>query len=162
MTIVFDGIDYEYPRNDPSPPDLSQTLPKSKTAVFGPRKRLQLFLKLSEHSRLFPNIPDFARTLPKARNSGIDYEYPPKRSEPSPIFPELSRSLKPPCEESIATIPETIRALPIFPELSRSLKPPSLASFLTFFKVQGIDLDYSRGDTNTPELSRFFTSSPEI
>ncbi|KAJ8969320.1 hypothetical protein NQ317_011440, partial [Molorchus minor] len=50
------------------------------------------------------------------------------------------------CEESIATIPETIRALPIFPELSRSLKPPCL--------VRGIDCDYSRNDPSTPDFSR--------
>ncbi|KAJ8977553.1 hypothetical protein NQ317_019128 [Molorchus minor] len=143
--------------------------------ILGPRKRLQLFLKLSEHSRLFPNIPDFARTLPKARNTvfGV-FQY---------IFG---------CRESITSIPETIRALPIFPELSRSLKPPYLVRgidcdysrndpspldlsrtlpkpkttefgvFPYIFKVQGIDLDYSRNDTNTPELSRFFPSSPEI
>ncbi|KAJ8972383.1 hypothetical protein NQ317_000593 [Molorchus minor] len=48
-----------------------------------------------------------------------------------PIFPELSRSLKPPCEESIATIPETIRDLSTFPEFSRSLKPSYEESIAT-------------------------------
>ncbi|KAJ8980839.1 hypothetical protein NQ317_018420, partial [Molorchus minor] len=50
------------------------------------------------------------------------------------------------CKESIATIPETIRALPISPELSRSLKPPCL--------VRGIDCDYSRNNPSPPDLSR--------
>ncbi|KAJ8981655.1 hypothetical protein NQ317_000883 [Molorchus minor] len=96
-----------------------------------------------DYSRNDPSTPDFSRTLPKPKTTVFGVFAHIFRCEESiatipetiralPIFPELSRSLKPPCEESIATIPEMIRALPIFPELSRSLKSPCLVSLLIF------------------------------
>ncbi|KAJ8982013.1 hypothetical protein NQ317_004100 [Molorchus minor] len=138
------GIDCDYSRNDPSTPDFSRTLPKPKTTVFGvfahifrceeliatiPETILALtiFPELSQslkppclvscsyfqvrgidcdYSRNDPSTPDFSRTLPKARNTVFG------------VFHHIFR-----CEESIAAIPETIRALPTFPEFSRSLKP---------------------------------------
>ncbi|KAJ8973272.1 hypothetical protein NQ317_005695, partial [Molorchus minor] len=91
------GIDCDYSRNDPSTPDFSRTLPKPKTTVRGID---------CDYSRNDPSTPDFSRTLPKARNTVFG------------VFHHIFR-----CEESIAAIPETIRALPTFPEFSRSLKP---------------------------------------
>ncbi|KAJ8957034.1 hypothetical protein NQ317_004831, partial [Molorchus minor] len=105
------GIDCDYSRNDPSTPDFSRTLPKPKTTVFG------VFAHIFRSKESIATIP------------GND----PSTSDSSrifPIFPELSRRLETPCEESIATIPETIRALPIFPELSRRLETPCLVSFI--------------------------------
>ncbi|KAJ8979904.1 hypothetical protein NQ317_004898, partial [Molorchus minor] len=142
------GIDCDYSRNDPSTPDFSRTLPKPKTTVRGID---------CDYSRNDPSTPDFSRTLPKPKTTVFGVFAHIFRCEESiatipetiralPIFPELSRSLKPPCEESIATIPEMIRALPIFPELSRSLKSPCL--------VRGIDCDYSRNDPSNPDFSR--------
>ncbi|KAJ8969777.1 hypothetical protein NQ317_016554 [Molorchus minor] len=93
--LLVRGIDCDYSRNDPSPLDLSRTLPKPKTTVFG----VFSYIFMSKESiatipEVDPSTPDFVR-----------------------IFPIL-------CDQSIATIPETILALPILPELSRSLKPP--------------------------------------
>ncbi|KAJ8970955.1 hypothetical protein NQ317_000641 [Molorchus minor] len=71
----------------------------------------------------FPDFPEFVRTLAKAKYAvfgvfshifwvrGIDCDY--SRNDPNP--PDLSRtlrSLKPPYEESIATVPVAIRDLP--------------------------------------------------
>ncbi|KAJ8974421.1 hypothetical protein NQ317_015476, partial [Molorchus minor] len=121
------GIDCDYSRNDPSTPDFSRTLPKPKTTVRGidcdysrNDRALPIFPELSrslkppclvrgidcDYSRNDPSTPDFSRTLPKARNTVFG------------VFHHIFR-----CEESIAAIPETIRALPTFPEFSRSLKP---------------------------------------
>ncbi|KAJ8966229.1 hypothetical protein NQ317_013403 [Molorchus minor] len=102
IPVYVPGIDCDYSRNDPSHPDLTQTLPKRKTAMFG-------------------------------------------------VFHHIFRS-----KESIATIPEMIRALPtlsefspIFPELSRRLETPCL--------VRGINCDDSRNDPSPPDLSRTLT-----
>ncbi|KAJ8977411.1 hypothetical protein NQ317_003192 [Molorchus minor] len=134
------GIDYDYSRNHPSPPDLSRTLPKHKTTVFGVFAYIFRFKEsiatIPEMIRAFPTFPEFSRFL-----RGIDCDY--SRNDPSP--PDLAPTLPKPettvfgvfayifrCEESIATILETIRALSIWPELSRSQKPPCLVSLPRF------------------------------
>ncbi|KAJ8983768.1 hypothetical protein NQ317_006100, partial [Molorchus minor] len=92
--IFVQGNDFDYSRNDPSPPVRGIDC---------------------DYSRNDPSTPDFSRTLPKARNTVFG------------VFHHIFR-----CEESIAAIPETIRALPTFPEFSRSLKPSCLVPFLIF------------------------------
>ncbi|KAJ8964846.1 hypothetical protein NQ317_007202 [Molorchus minor] len=87
--------------------------------------------------RAFPTFPDFVRTLPKAINTVFD------------VFLYIFK-----CEESIATIPETIRALSILPELSRSRKPPSKESIATIPEM-------IRALPTFPEFSRFCPNSPE-
>ncbi|KAJ8974951.1 hypothetical protein NQ317_016184 [Molorchus minor] len=94
------GIDCDYSQNDPSPPDLSRTLPKSKTAAFG------VFSHIFKTKESITTTPEIIRA--RADISRI-----------FPILPELSRRLETPSKESIATIPKVIRALPTFPELSR-------------------------------------------
>ncbi|KAJ8973943.1 hypothetical protein NQ317_002447, partial [Molorchus minor] len=88
------GNDFDYSRNDPSPPVRGIDC---------------------DYSRNDPSTPDFSRTLPKPKTTVFG------------VFAHIFR-----CEESIATIPETIRALPIFPELSRRLETPCLVSFIIF------------------------------
>ncbi|KAJ8979430.1 hypothetical protein NQ317_018051, partial [Molorchus minor] len=122
-------IDYDYPRNDPSPPDLSRTLPKPKTTVFGVFpyifKSKESIATIPEMIRALPTFTDFAQTLPKARNT-------------------VSK-------ESIATIPEVIRALPTLSEFSRFC-PNSTQG--RKHRVRGIDCDYSRNDQSPPNLTQ--------
>ncbi|KAJ8961032.1 hypothetical protein NQ317_003594 [Molorchus minor] len=103
--------------------------------------------------RAFPTFPilspDFARTLPKARNTVFG------------VLPYVFR-----CEESIATIPETIRALPTipemiralptFPELSRRLETPCLMSFHIFLGAR----NRLRLFPKRSEPSRSYPNSP--
>ncbi|KAJ8981582.1 hypothetical protein NQ317_002610 [Molorchus minor] len=162
------GIDCDYSRNDPSPPDFSRIFPMPKTTVFD-TQGIDFDYSWNDpstpdFSRIFPIFSELSRTLETpCLVRGIDCDY--SRNDPS--TPDFSRTLPKPkttvfgvfahifrCEESIATIPETIRALPIFPELSRSLKPPCL--------VQGIDCDHSRNDPSPPDFSRIFLIFPEL
>ncbi|KAJ8980952.1 hypothetical protein NQ317_001215 [Molorchus minor] len=98
------GIDCDYSRNDPRPPDFpdfSRSLKPpclvSLLIFLSPRNRLRLFLKRSEHSRLFPNyvLSELSRRLETpclvsfhiflgARNRLRLF---PKRSEPSRSCP---------------------------------------------------------------------------
>ncbi|KAJ8981581.1 hypothetical protein NQ317_002609 [Molorchus minor] len=55
-----------------------------------------------DYSRNDPSTPDFSRTLPKPKTTVFG------------VFAHIFRS-----KESIATIPEMIRALPTLPEFSR-------------------------------------------
>ncbi|KAJ8963721.1 hypothetical protein NQ317_012376 [Molorchus minor] len=63
------GIDCDYSRNDPSPPDLTRTPPKPKTTVFGVfpyifRYRESIWIT-PEAIQAPSNFPDFSRALPK-------------------------------------------------------------------------------------------------
>ncbi|KAJ8975618.1 hypothetical protein NQ317_009047 [Molorchus minor] len=51
------GIDCDYSRNDPSTPDFSRTLPKARNTVFGTRNRL--FPKRYENSQTWQLPPFF-------------------------------------------------------------------------------------------------------
>ncbi|KAJ8980688.1 hypothetical protein NQ317_006084, partial [Molorchus minor] len=86
------GIDYEYPRNDPSPPDLSRTLPKPKTTVRGID---------CDYSRNDPSPPDLSRSLKP------------------PSLASFLTFLR--YRESIWTTPEAIQTLPNCPDFSRAL-----------------------------------------
>ncbi|KAJ8983603.1 hypothetical protein NQ317_004241 [Molorchus minor] len=65
--------------------------------------------------RAFPTIPEFSRFCSN--------------------FPEGWKH-RVWCEESIATIPKTIRVLPTFSEVFRRLKPSCLLSFLIFLDTR--------------------------
>ncbi|KAJ8971672.1 hypothetical protein NQ317_011902 [Molorchus minor] len=82
------------------------------------------------------STPDLARSFLNARMTVFG------------AFPNIFR-----CKESIATIPEAIRARPFFPKYLRRLVPPCLVSSL-YFQVQEIDCDCPRNDTSTPEIAR--------
>ncbi|KAJ8978750.1 hypothetical protein NQ317_015660, partial [Molorchus minor] len=80
-------------------------------------------------SRNDPSTPDFSRTLPKPKTTVFG------------VFAHIFRS-----KESIATIPEMIRALPTLPKFSRF--------FPNSPEMRGIDCDYSRKDPSPPDFSR--------
>ncbi|KAJ8977145.1 hypothetical protein NQ317_010412 [Molorchus minor] len=79
--IFVQGNDFDYSRNDPSPPVRGIDC---------------------DYSRNDPSTPDFSRTLPKPKTTVFG------------VFAHIFRS-----KESIATIPEMIRALPTLLEFSR-------------------------------------------
>ncbi|KAJ8970525.1 hypothetical protein NQ317_013693 [Molorchus minor] len=71
--IIFEevrGIDYDYSRHYPSPPDLFRTLPKPKTTVFGVLpyifKSKESIATIPEMIRAFPNFPEFSRLCPNS------------------------------------------------------------------------------------------------
>ncbi|KAJ8977552.1 hypothetical protein NQ317_019127 [Molorchus minor] len=69
MTIVFDvrGIDCDYSRNDPSPPDLSRTLPKPKTTEFGVFPYIFKVQGIDlDYSRNDTNTPELSRFFPSS------------------------------------------------------------------------------------------------
>ncbi|KAJ8982680.1 hypothetical protein NQ317_017671 [Molorchus minor] len=110
--------------------------------------------------RALPTLPEFSLIFPLtlltkttvifpiAQEIDCDYSWndpsTPDFSRIFPIFPELSRR----CDELIATIPETIRALPTFPGIFPiARKPPCLMSFLIFHKES---ISTIPGDPSTP------------
>ncbi|KAJ8967214.1 hypothetical protein NQ317_006020 [Molorchus minor] len=136
LSIYFrvQGIDFEYSRTDPSPPDLAPTLPKARTIVFGVFPYIFRFNEsiatIPEMFRALPTFPELSLFFPKPKNTVFG------------VFVYIFKS-----KESIATIPETIRALPTFPELSLFFPKPKNT-------VRGIDWDYSRNDPSPPDFSR--------
>ncbi|KAJ8973270.1 hypothetical protein NQ317_005693 [Molorchus minor] len=179
------GIDWDYSRNDPSPPDFSRTLPKPKTTVFGvfiyifkSKESIETIPKMIRALPTFPELSRFCPNTPEGykhrvwylplyfRVQGTDFD----RSQNDPSTPELARTLSKPkiivfgafahifkSKESIATIPEMLRALPNYPDISRTLPKARNTVF-----VWGIDCDYSRSDTNTPDFARIIPILPEL
>ncbi|KAJ8953968.1 hypothetical protein NQ317_015565, partial [Molorchus minor] len=93
-----------------------------------------------DYSQSDPSTSDLARTLPNAMTIVFD------------VFTYIFRS-----KESIATIPEMIRALTTFPDFARTLPKARNTVFGIFpyiFRVQGIDYDYPETIRVPPELSR--------
>ncbi|KAJ8974930.1 hypothetical protein NQ317_005399 [Molorchus minor] len=127
LSIYFrvQGIDFEYSRSDPSPPDLAPTLPKART--------IESIETIPEMIRALPTFPDLSRLCP---NTPEGYKH--------RVW----------CEESIATIPETIRVPD--PDFSRTLPKARNTVFGVFQYLRGIDCDYSRNDTSPSDFSRIF------
>ncbi|KAJ8978476.1 hypothetical protein NQ317_006753 [Molorchus minor] len=164
------GIDCDYSRNDPSPPDISRIFPMPKTTVFDTQGIDCDYSwndpSTPDFSRIFPIFSELSRTLETpCLVRGIDCDY--SRNDPS--TPDFSRTLPKPkttvfgvfahifrCEESIATIPETIRALPIFPELSRRLETPCLVSFIIFSGTRNRLFPKRYENSQTWQLPPFF------
>ncbi|KAJ8981813.1 hypothetical protein NQ317_007399, partial [Molorchus minor] len=64
------GIDCDYSRNDPSPPDLTRTPPKPKTTVFGVFPYIFRFKEsiatIPEMIQAFPTLPELSRFCPNS------------------------------------------------------------------------------------------------